>query len=67
MSYIRKTRDVWNVQQFTGPQYGWEDVCAEERFREARERVKEYRENQPEYPVRIKRTRERIEVVSHAE
>lgn len=67
MTYIRKTRDVWNVQQFTGSQYGWEDVCAEERFREARERVKEYRANQPEYPVRIKRTRERIEAVGHAE
>lgn len=26
MSRPRKTRDVWNVQQYTGPLYGWETV-----------------------------------------
>ena len=61
MLYKRKTRDVWDVQQWTGPPYGWETVTCEERLTEARERRKEYRENQPEYPVRIKLTRERIE------
>ena len=64
MSYTRKTRDVWNVQQYTGPQYGWETVCAEDRFRDARERLREYRKNQPEYPVRAKLCRERIEEVT---
>ena len=61
MAYQRKTRDVWNVQQWTGTDYGWEDVCAEDTYREACERRREYRENQPEYPVRIKLQRERIE------
>lgn len=61
MSYIRKTRDVWDVQQYTGPEYGWEDVCTEPSWLQARDRVREYRENQPEYPVRAKHRRERIE------
>lgn len=61
MTYQRKTQDVWHVQQWTGPQYGWETVICEERLLDARERRKEYRENQPEYPVRIKLRRERIE------
>jgi hypothetical protein len=60
-AYQRKTRDIWNVEQYTGPEYGWEAVCSEDTFKEARERRKEYRENQPEYPVRIKLLRERIQ------
>ena len=54
----RKTYDIWVIQQYTGSQYKWEDVCAEETFSEACQRAKEYRENQPEYPVRIKLKRE---------
>lgn len=46
------------IQQYTGARYGWEDVCSENDPKEARERLKEYRENQPEYPTRmIKRPR----------
>ena len=61
MAYIRKTRDVWDIEQHTGHQYGWEVVCSEDSWKEARERLKEYRENQPEYPVRARKHRERIE------
>jgi hypothetical protein len=50
MAYKRKTTDEWQIQQHTG--YGWEDVCAEDTWKEAKDRLKEYRENQPEYPVR---------------
>lgn len=60
MAYIRKTRDYWSIQQYTGREYGWEEVTAEDTWREARARLKEYRENQPEYPVRARRKRERI-------
>lgn len=59
--YVRKTRDVWVIQQYTGGQYGWEDVSAYDTWKEAREDLKAYRENQPEYPVRAKKQRERIE------
>lgn len=61
MAYVRKTRDVWSIEQYTGGQYGWEEVCEEDSWREARARLKEYRANQPEYPVRAKRRREYIE------
>jgi hypothetical protein len=61
MAYQRKTKDVWRVQQYTGSQYGWETVCEEETYKEARERKLEYRENQPEYPVRVSLGREKIE------
>ena len=60
MPYQRKTRDYWSIQQYTGNLYGWEEVCATETFREAKQTAKEYRENQPEYPVRIRCKREKI-------
>jgi hypothetical protein len=61
MAYQRKTRDYWDIEQYTGPGYGWESVCAEDTWKEARKRLKEYRENQCEYPVRARRKREKIE------
>jgi hypothetical protein len=61
MAYVRKTRDYWSIQQYTGPEYGWEEVCAGDTWKEARQTLKEYRENQPEYPVRARRKRERLE------
>lgn len=59
MSYVRKTRDEIDIQQLTAE--GWETVHTEETWREAKARVREYRENQPEYPVRLKTVRVRIE------
>jgi len=59
VSYVRKTRDEWEIQQRT--ECGWETVCTEESYTEAKARVREYRENQPEYPVRRKLVRVRIE------
>jgi hypothetical protein len=61
MAYQRKTRDYWSIQQYTGQGYGWEEVNAEETWLEAKRSLCEYRENQPEYPVRARRKRERIE------
>ena len=61
MAYTRKTRDYWSIQQYTGTEYGWEEVSAAENFKDARQTVREYRENQPEYAVRIRLKRERIE------
>lgn len=42
------------IQQYTGSRFGWEDVCSETDRKEAQARLREYRENQPEYAVRIK-------------
>lgn len=53
MSYQRKTVDEYIVQGKYGDRYGWEDVTAEETRKEARTRLKEYRENEPEYSHRM--------------
>ena len=60
MAYKRKTRDYWDIEQLV---YGsWEVVNAEDSWKDARRSLKEYRENQPEYPVRARRKRERIDI-----
>lgn len=58
MAYTRKTRDIFEVQGNYG--HGWECVTAEETYKEARARLKEYRENECA-PFRLKLKRERIE------
>jgi len=55
----RVTSDVWEVQGYYGQQYGWECVCSETSRKKARERLKEYRENE-NAPFRIVHKRERI-------
>lgn len=49
MAYERKTIDTWELQLNYG--YGWEYTLTEYTKKEARERLKEYRENQPQYPA----------------
>lgn len=58
--YKRKTTDEWNIQGRYGSRYGWEDVSAYDNWREAREDLKAYRENEPEYPHRL--TKRRIKI-----
>lgn len=48
-----KWRTDYVVQQHTGGRYGWEDVASEDTRREARARLREYQQNQPEYPARL--------------
>lgn len=50
MAYERKTIDTWELQLNYG--YGWEYTLTEFTREEARARLKEYRENQPQYPAR---------------
>lgn len=59
MAYQRKTRDVW--QFFVNYGYGWEHELTEFTREEGRQRLKEYRENCPQYPARLEKHRERIE------
>lgn len=59
MTYIRKTRDEWDIEQKTSE--GWEVVTSEVTATDARRCVREYRDNQPEYPVRAKKRRVKIE------
>ena len=56
--YIRKTRDIFTVQGLYAG--NWEDETSETTRREAIQRLREYRENMPEYPHRLVKTRESI-------
>jgi hypothetical protein len=55
MAYTRKTEDEYQIHGNYG--YGWEEVCAEDNRKDAILRLREYRENQPEYPVRLMKKR----------
>lgn len=59
MKYQRKTIDTYQLHVHYGQ--GWEHEVTEYTFREARERRKEYRENCPQYPVKIVAKREPVE------
>jgi hypothetical protein len=57
MAYIRKTRDEYELQGHYGV-HGWECLCAEDSYYEARQRLKEYRENEGgQYRIVCKRVR----------
>ena len=43
MAYVRKTVDRWDIMSNYG--YGWECECSEYTYKEAKQRLKEYREN----------------------
>lgn len=51
MAYQRKTQDEYQVQGNYGQ--GWELETAEDNRKEARTRLREYRENMPQYPHRL--------------
>lgn len=48
---VNKYNYIWVIQQYT-ESHEWEDVNAEETPEDARRSLREYRENQPEYPCR---------------
>jgi hypothetical protein len=59
MTYKRKTMDLFVIQGlYSGT---WEDETAETNRREGITRLKEYRENMPEYAHRLIKKRERVE------
>ena len=58
MAYIRKTVDIYEIQGDYGFGYGFETVCAEYNYKDAKQRLKEYRENEKGI-FRIKKTREK--------
>lgn len=53
MSYIRKTRDEYQVQGNYGYGHGFEMVTAEDTYKEAKASLREYRDNEPGIPFRI--------------
>ena len=61
MSYTRKTIDEYEIQGYYGNQYGWECVTIETTWREAKQQLKCYKENEP-YQFRIVKKRVKKEV-----
>lgn len=59
MACKRKTRDVWRLYVNYG--YGWEYEFEEDSLSEIKKRKKEYRENCPQYPIKVVKGRERID------
>lgn len=53
MAYVRKTRDEYRLHVNYGYGDGWEHEVTEDTWTEASNRRTEYRENCPEYPVKI--------------
>lgn len=60
MSYKRKTKDVYEIQGYYGHGHGWETLTTEDTRKEAREMLRCYNENEPQYPHRIKTKRVKI-------
>ena len=58
MAYQRKTRDTWQLHVNYGQ--GWEHETTELSWREAKAQIKAYRDNCPEYPVKLVPKRERL-------
>lgn len=59
MAYQRKTRDEFHTQ---GLYFGvWETVTIDETMAEARQMLKDYNDNEPGIPHRIKKVRVRKE------
>jgi hypothetical protein len=56
----RKTKDVYEVQGDYGYGHGFEMVTSEDTRPGARDRLREYRANEPGIPFKIKKVRERI-------
>lgn len=61
MAYVRKTKDEFNIMGDYGYGDGFETVTTEETRDEAKERLKEYRENERSVPFKIVKKRVKIE------
>lgn len=58
MKYIRKTTDEWSIHSDYG--YGMEFTCYAENLLNARELLKEYRENEPQFFHKIVKERKAV-------
>jgi len=55
---MKKQKYYYAVEGDYGHGHGYEEVTAEESFLEARERLREYRENEPGIPFRMMKKKE---------
>jgi hypothetical protein len=61
MAYKRLTEDEYIVQGNYHSGDDWEDVTSETTRKEAKERLKEYRENEPRYSHRLIKRRVKVQ------
>ena len=59
--YVRKTVDEYHTQGNYG--CGWETVTIDDNYADAKQMLRDYRENEPEYPHRLIKKRVRKENV----
>ena len=55
MAYARKTKDEYSIMGNYGS--GFEEVTAEENWKDAKRCLKDYRENEPQYSFYIQKHR----------
>ena len=60
-NYKRKTTDEWQIHVCYGS-HGWEHETTEESWKDARAQVKCYRENAPQYPVKVIKRRVKVDL-----
>ena len=57
--YTRKTVDRYDIMTNYG--YGWECECSEDNYKEAKQRLKEYRENScGRWSTKLEKHREKV-------
>lgn len=61
MGYVRKTKDVYEIQGYYASNIGWECVTEEETYKDAKQMLKDYEEHEPQYAHRIVKRRVKIE------
>lgn len=61
MPYIRKTKDEYVIIGNYGYGDGWEDLTSEDNRTDAKQRLKEYRENEPQYDHRLIKRRVKLQ------
>ena len=59
--YVRKTEDQWHTQGNYG--CGWETVTIDDNKQDAMQMLRDYNENEPQYPHRVIKKRVRKERV----
>lgn len=58
--YKRKTTDEWHILVWYGS-HGWEHETTETSWKDARAQLKCYRENCPQYPVKLIKRRVKVD------
>lgn len=60
MTYKRKTYDEYQIHANYGYGHGFEEICSESTFKAARQRLREYRENERGISFKIVKRRIKI-------